>query len=78
MLTRLKIKFIVVSLAVINWLLDKLQRSLAYTAISEIEKAIEGKSRIITFEPSCLLDETMGDSPCRESLKTWQHRSNVT
>lgn len=51
--------------------------ALAKIAISELTKAVQGNSSIISFEPSCYLDDALSEEPTRESLKLWRNRANV-
>lgn len=52
-------------------------KALAKVAISELTKAVQGNSSIISFEPACFLDDALSEAPTRESLKMWRNRTNV-
>ena len=55
-----------------------LNRRLAKIAISELTKAIEGKSSILIYDPPCALDGALDEGATRQSLKTWDRPHNVT
>lgn len=75
---KFRVLFLLKVMQTLNFLQARAASALALMAVGEIQKAVEGKSRIVIIEPTCALDETIGDEPTRESLRTWQTRISVT
>lgn len=79
MVAKLRILFLVRSIQVLNRVLKELTSLLALEAVGEIQKLVANPDSsdigiILIRDNHCVLDDTMGEEPTRESLKTWQAR----